>query len=72
MNPGHNRRDMLAEDAEDGERILAITYRLTKILGGGVVRREVRLGKAGSLQGFVGAGRAGRVEFQTTYRSRSA
>lgn len=57
MNPGHNRRDMLAEDAEDGERILAITYRLTKILGGGVVRREVRLGKAGSPQDFVGAGR---------------
>jgi hypothetical protein len=56
MNPGHNRRDVLADDAEDGERVLAITYRLAKVFEGGVMRREVRIGQAGSPPGLDGAG----------------
>ena len=56
MNPGHNRRDVLADDAEDGERVLPITYRLAKVFGGGVMRREVRISQAGSPPGLDGTG----------------
>lgn len=43
MHPGHDRRDVLADYAEDGERVLTIEDGLAKILGGSVMRREVRL-----------------------------
>src|SRR5271169_3714529 len=48
MNPGHDSRDVLADDAEYSERLFAAEHGLAKVLGGGVMRREVRIGQAGS------------------------
>jgi hypothetical protein len=58
VKPGHDRRDVFADDTEDGERLPAMEHGLAKVLGGGVMRREVRIGQASSPPGFDAAGRA--------------
>jgi len=57
VNSGHDPRDTVADDAQDGEWIRAIEDGLTKILGGGVMRGEIGFCQAGSPKGFEGAGR---------------
>ena len=57
VNSGHDPRDTVADDTEDGEWIRAIEDGLTKILGGGVMRGEIGFCQAGSSKGFEGAGR---------------
>jgi len=57
VKPGHDRRDVFADDTKDGEQFPAMEHGVAKVLGCGVMRGEVRIGQASSPPGFDEAGR---------------
>ena len=71
VKPGHDRRDVFADDTKDGEQFPAMEHGVAKVLGCGVMRGEVRIGQASSPPGFDEAGRPTVQNFETMDRSRS-
>ena len=56
MNPCHDPRNVVADDTEDSEWVLAVTNELAKIFGSSVMRWEIRFREAGPPCGLDDAG----------------